>query len=79
MTFIPPFTPIEVDRERLTIMGVPFRDLEALEDVARGIGSNMYEGFVPTKRDVEIIRDYAYGKISFDQLVKIAKEEANGQ
>lgn len=79
MAHIPPFTPIEVDREGLTIMGVPFPDAETLDNCASGIGSNMYEGFRPTPRDVEVIRDFAMGKITAKQVAEITKEEFRGR
>jgi putative transcriptional regulator len=52
------YKPIEVDRKNLTIMGVPFPDLTALESAANAIGSNMFEGFEPTAKSITIIRDY---------------------
>jgi hypothetical protein len=39
-------------------MDVPFPDLKTLESVAVGIGSNMFEGYRPQKKGIEIIRDY---------------------
>jgi len=65
-----PYTPIAVDRKALTIMGVPFPDLETLEQIARGIGTNMFEGFVPTPRSVEIIRDFCLDKITPEEMFK---------
>jgi putative transcriptional regulator len=44
------YKPIQVDRKNLTIMGVPFPDLAALESAANAIGSNMFEGFEPTEK-----------------------------
>ena len=41
---------IEIDRKNLTIMGVRFPDLETLDSTAGAIGSNMFEGFEPTKK-----------------------------
>ena len=38
------YTPISIDREALTIMGVPFPSLESWESAAAAIGSNMFEG-----------------------------------
>ena len=70
------FTPINVDRINLTIMGVKFSDLKTLEDTANALGSNMFEGFKPTPKGIEIIRDYIMGKISLDQFVKFAKDKA---
>lgn len=64
------FKPISIDRENLTLMGVPFPDLQTLESTAYGIGSNMYEGFEPTPRKIEIIRDFVLGKINTTELLK---------
>ena len=71
------YTPISIDRETLTIMGVPFPSLEAWESAAAAIGSNMFEGYQPTKRGIEIIRDYTTGKISFDAFIPAAKHKAH--
>jgi len=60
----------------MTIMGVAFPDLVTLENTAQAIGSNMFEGYRPTKKGVEIIRDYCMGKISFTQLAAIANEKS---
>ena len=70
------FTTIEIDRSRLTIMGVKFSDLKTLENTANAIGSNMFEGFEPTPKGIEIIRDYVIGKISLSELVTFAKGKA---
>ena len=70
------FKTIDVDRNQLTIMGVQFSNLEILESTANAIGSNMFEGFVPTPKGVEIIRDYVIGKISLSELIKFAKEKS---
>ncbi|MDR0382131.1 MAG: hypothetical protein LBH86_09110 [Oscillospiraceae bacterium] len=48
-----PYTPIAINRRDLTIMDVPFPDLETLESTAEAIGSNMFEGFQPTKKGIE--------------------------
>jgi putative transcriptional regulator len=71
-----PYKPIEVDRKNLTIMGVPFPDLAALESAANAIGSNMFEGFEPTPKSIAIIRDYITEKITFADIIQIAKEKA---
>ncbi len=42
---------IQIDRKKLTIMGVVFPDIETLESTANAIGSNMFEGFEPTKKN----------------------------
>lgn len=69
------FTTIEIDRGGLTIMGVKFSDLETLESTANALGSNMFEGFIPTPKGIEIIRDYVNGKISLSELVTFANEK----
>lgn len=71
-----PYMPITINREDMTIMGVRFPDLESLENVAEAIGSNMFEGFQPTRRSIEIIRDYCLGKLTFAQLAAIAREKS---
>ncbi len=70
------FKTIEIDRNKLTIMGVQFSDLKTLESTANAIGSNMFEGFEPTQKGVEIIRDYITGKITLSELIKFAKEKS---
>ena len=70
------FSTIDIDRTKLTIMGVEFSDLQTLESTANAIGSNMFEGFKPTPKGVEIIRDYVIGKISLAELIVFAKEKA---
>jgi len=70
------YKPIEVDRQNLTIMGVRFPDLDALNNAANAIGSNMYEGFEPTPKSIEIIRDYLCDKVTLVQLVQLTKEKA---
>lgn len=70
------FNIIEIDRNNLTIMGVKFSDLKTLESTANALGSNMFEGFNPTPKGIEIIRDYVTGKITFSELVTFAKQKA---
>jgi len=70
------FNTIEIDRNKLTIMGVQFPNLKILESTANAIGSNMFEGFEPTSKIVEIIRDYVIGKITLSDLMKFAKEKS---
>lgn len=67
---------IEIDRNNLTLMGVQFPDLKTLESTANAIGSNMFEGFEPTPKSIEIIRDYIVGTITFTDFIKLAKEKA---
>jgi putative transcriptional regulator len=70
------FNTIEIDRINLTIMGVKFSDLRTLDSTANAIGSNMFEGFKPTPKGIEIIRDYVIGKISLSEVVAFAKQKA---
>lgn len=69
------YTPISINREALTIMDVPFPSLEAWESAVSAIGSNMFEGYKPTRRGIEIIRDYMTGKISFDAFIRAAVDK----
>ncbi len=71
-----PYTPIAINRKSMTIMGVAFPDSETLETTAEAIGSNMFEGFQPTRRGIEIIRDYCLGKLTFAQLATLAREKS---
>jgi hypothetical protein len=70
------FNTIEIDKSKLTIMGVEFSDLKTLENTANALGSNMFEGFIPTPKGIEIIRDYVSGKISLTEFVAFAKQKA---
>jgi hypothetical protein len=54
-------------------MGVPFPDLETLNNTASAISSNMYEGFDPTENKIALIRDYVMNKITFGQFIEAAK------
>jgi len=70
------FKTIDIDRRNLTIMGVKFSNLKTLESTANAIGSNMFEGFKPTPKSIEIIRDYVIGKITLSELIKFAKDKS---
>lgn len=61
---------IDFDRKNLTIMGIKFPDALSLELTANAIASNMYEGFCPTPKLIELYRDYRIGKLSSTDLVK---------
>jgi len=71
-----PYSPIDIDREKLTIMGVSFSSVDNFDAVVNAIGTVMFEGFDPTPKGIEIIRDYLSEKISIDQLVRLTKEKA---
>lgn len=51
------YTPLDINRENLTIMGIEFPDLKALKSAANAIGSNMFEGFEPTSELVQLYID----------------------
>ena len=55
---------IDIDRENLTLMGVQFPSIAALESTANAIGSNMFEGFEPTKELVQLYVDWKMGSLS---------------
>jgi hypothetical protein len=57
-------------------MGIKFSDIKILEGTANALGSNMFEGYNPTPKGIEIIRDYVTGKISINELVAFAKQKA---
>ena len=71
-----PYSPIVINRQALTLMDVPFPDLETLESAAEAIGSNMFEGYKPTAKGIEYIRDYCLGRITFAQLAIVAKDKS---
>lgn len=68
------YKPIPIDRENLTIMGVSFPDLATLDSTANAIGSNMFEGFEPTEKFIQLYLDYKTGKIGDTQLLINLKE-----
>jgi putative transcriptional regulator len=69
------YEPIQIDHQNLTLMGVPFPDKQTLTNAANAIGSNMFEGFEPTPQGVAIIRDYILDKITFAQMIQLAKDK----
>ena len=73
------YSPIEINREKLTLMGVSFPDLATLLSVANAIGSNMYEGFEPTVGRITLVRDYVMDRITFLQFVNAVKEKVHAE
>jgi len=69
------FIPVPINKKNLTFCGITFSDLDALNKSADAIGSNMFEGFEPTSKSVEIISVYVMGKITIPELIHIAKEK----
>ena len=58
------FTPIDVNRENLTIMDVNFSSVNDFDAAVNALGTVMYGGFEPTPNGIEIIRDYLANKIT---------------
>jgi hypothetical protein len=71
-----PYTPIEIDRKKLTIMGVNFNSVNNFDATVNALGTVMFEGFDPTPSSIEIIRDYLAGNITLGQLIQLTKEKA---
>jgi len=67
------YKPIQIDRENLTIMGVSFPDLETLNSVAYAIGSNMYEGFEPNEKLIQLYLAVKTNKIDDVEFIKQLK------
>jgi len=63
------YNPIEIDREKLTLLGIKFSDLKKLENSANAIGSNMFEGFEPTSELIQLYVDWSSGTNSDPELV----------
>ncbi len=63
------YTPLDINRENLTIMGIEFPDLKSLESAANAIGSNMFEGFEPTSELVQLYIDLKNNLISDSDLI----------
>jgi len=55
---------IDIDRKNLTIMGVKFPDIKSLESTANAIGTNMFEGFEPSKELIQFYQDWKTDLIS---------------
>ncbi|MFY7742631.1 MAG: antitoxin VbhA family protein [Flavobacterium sp.] len=64
------YTSIEIDRENLTLLGVKFTDLKSLESTANAIGTNMFEGFEPTKELIQLYVDWKSQLISESDFLK---------
>lgn len=63
------FKAIDINRDKLTILGVKFSDLKTLESTASAIGSNMFEGFEPTKELIQLYLDWKTGVVSEIELL----------
>ena len=54
---------IEIDRNKLTLMGVKFPTIESLESTANALGTNMFEGLEPTKELIQLYLSWKKGEI----------------
>ncbi|CRC43126.1 Uncharacterised protein [Streptococcus pneumoniae] len=50
---------IDIDKEKMTIMGVAFENRSVFKSVWYALSTNMIEGWRPTISDVEKLRDEA--------------------
>lgn len=55
-------------------MGVAFPNSKALAKTANALGSNMFEGFVPTPKLIRLYRDFNSGKIASVALLRLLRE-----
>ena len=60
---------LEIDKEKLTLMGIKFPDLLSLERTANAIGTNMFEGFQPTKELIQLYLEWKNAEIKESELV----------
>lgn len=60
---------IDIDRKNLTLMGVKFSDLKTFESTANAIGTNMFEGFEPTRELIQLYVDWKSGIIPESELL----------
>jgi hypothetical protein len=71
-----PYVPIEIDRINLTIMGVNFSTVNNFDAAVNALGTVMFEGFTPSPKSIEIIRDYLSDKITLGELAQLTREKA---
>ena len=50
---------LDIDKEKMTIMGVAFENRSVFKSVWYALSTNMIEGWRPTLSDVEKLRDEA--------------------
>ena len=50
---------LDIDKEKMTIMGVVFENRSVFKSVWYALSTNMIEGWRPTVSDVETLRDEA--------------------
>ena len=57
-------------------MGVNFSSVNNFEAAVNALGTVMFEGFDPTPKSIEIVRDYLSEKITLGQLVQLTRDKA---
>lgn len=50
---------LDIDKEKMTIMGIAFENRSVFKSVRYALSTNMIEGWRPTVSDVEKLRDEA--------------------
>ena len=50
---------LDIDKEKMIIMGVAFEDWSVFKSVLYALSTNMIEGWRPTVIDIETLRDEA--------------------
>lgn len=60
---------MDINREKLTLMGVQFPDLRSLERTATAMASNMFEGFEPSRELIQLYLEWKDGGITDAELV----------
>ena len=50
---------LDIDKEKMTIMGVAFENRSVFKSVWYALSTNMIDGWRPTVSDVETLRDEA--------------------
>lgn len=53
---------LDVNKEKLTIMGVPFDNFEDFDTVWYAVGSSMIEDYEPTVEDIQELKEYVIAK-----------------
>ena len=59
---------IKIVGGRYGLDGKEFRPVKLPEGISAAIGSNMFEGFIPTKKNMKIAADYIAGKLTPKQV-----------
>ena len=71
-----PYTPIEIDRKNLNIMGINFGSARNFKATANAHETIIPIDFDPSPTSIEITHDYLSGAITIEQLNQLTKEKA---